>query len=175
MKSFIVRSFAGALVACAATGAAMAQQSNNQVAVSTAWSVFEEKSPRECWAVSAPTKTVNTRDGRNVEAKRGDILLMTFFRPGSGVNGQVAFTGGYPFAKGSTVDVVISGKKYEMFTEGEWAWPATAADDAKLITALKGGSEAKLSARSGRGTITNDTFSLAGYTAAVGEAQKRCK
>ncbi|QIE45853.1 hypothetical protein G5B38_10135 [Pseudohalocynthiibacter aestuariivivens] len=157
-------------------GSALAQdESSNQVAANTAWSVFVDADPKECWAVSAPTETVNTRGGRVVAVRRGEILFMTFFRPAAGVAGQVAFTGGYPFAPGSTVDVSISGDEFELFTEGEWAWPASAEDDAKIIAAMKRGADASLTARSSRGTQTKDTFSLLGYTAAMEEAQKRCK
>ncbi len=163
------------VLALTATGAWGQEESTNQVAAKTAWSVFEDKDPRECWAVSAPTETVNTKDGRVVAVRRGDILLMTFYRPDAGVKGQVTFTGGYPFAGGSTVNVNISGTQFEMFTEGEWAWPASTADDAKIIAALKRGASAVLTARSGRGTVTKDTFSLSGFTAAVEEAEKRCQ
>lgn len=165
---------AGALMALATQGTFAQEESTNQVAAKTAWSVFEDNDPKECWAVSSPTETVNTRDGRVVAVRRGDILLMTFFRPGAGVDGQVTFTGGYPFAGGSTVNVNVGGQEYEMFTEGEWAWPASTADDAKIIAALKRGASATLTARSSRGTITKDTFSLSGFTAAVEEAEKRC-
>ena len=175
MVSCIARGLAGALMALAATGAWAQEESTNQVAAKTAWSVFEDKSPRECWAVSSPTETVNTKDGRVVAVRRGDILLMTFFRPEAGVDGQVAFTGGYPFASGSTVNINIGGTEFELFTEGEWAWPASTADDAKIIAALKRGADAVLTARSSRGTQTKDTFSLMGYTAALDEAEKRCK
>ncbi|WP_454270219.1 hypothetical protein [Roseovarius sp. MBR-51] len=158
------------------TPAAQAQgTSTNQVATSTAWSVFEDNDPRECWAVSAPTESVNTKDGRVVAVRRGDVLLMTFFRPGAGVQGQITFTGGYPFAGGSTVNLNIGGSQFELFTEGEWAWPASSDDDAKVLAAMKRGADAVLTARSGRGTVTKDTFSLLGYTAAVEEAEKRCK
>jgi len=166
---------AGCLVALAIGSAVAQEESTNQVAAKTAWSVFEDNDPKECWAVSSPTETVNTKDGRVVAVRRGDILLMTFYRPGAGVQGQVTFTGGYPFAGGSTVNVNIGGEEYEMFTEGEWAWPASTADDAKIITALKRGASAVLTARSSRGTITKDTFSLSGFTAAVEEAETRCK
>lgn len=172
----IARIAAGlALAGAIATGVAAQGTSTNQVATSTAWSVFEESDPRECWAVSAPTETVNTRDGRVVAVRRGDILLMTFFRPGAGVQGQVTFTGGYPFAPGSTVNMRVGDESYEMFTEGEWAWPASAEDDGKILAAMKRGVDAVLTARSARGTQTKDTFSLLGYTAAVDEAEKRCK
>jgi len=42
------------------------------------------------------------------------------------------------------------------------------------VTAMKRGSEAVLTARSARGTKTQDTFSLLGFTAALDEAAKRC-
>lgn len=166
----------GFLAVAVAAGPALAQQaSTNQVAAKTAWSVFEDANPKECWAVSAPTETVNTKDGRVVAVTRSEILLMTFYRPGAGVDGQVTFTGGYPFASGSTVNMNIGGTQFELFTEGEWAWPASSSDDSKIIAAMKRGASAVLTARSGRGTQTRDEFSLSGYTAALEEAEKRCK
>ncbi|WP_101067496.1 invasion associated locus B family protein [Roseovarius salinarum] len=167
---------AGVALVLAGAGAAAQEQeeSTNQVAADTAWSVFEDQDPHECWAVSAPTKTVNTKDGRVVAVRRGDILLMTFYRPEAGVEGQVTFTGGYPFAEGSTVNIDIGGDEFELFTEGEWAWPASKAEDAKIIERMKAGADAVLTGISSRGTTTKDTFSLMGYTAAVEEAQERC-
>jgi len=72
------------------------------------------------------------------------------------------------------VNLKIDDNEFELFTEGEWAWPASAADDAKIVTAMKRGTEAVLTARSARGTQTKDTFSLLGFTAAIEEAEKRC-
>lgn len=166
---------AGTLLVLAGPPVFAQQASTNQVAAKTDWSVFEDKNPRECWAVSSPKETVNTKGGRVVAVKRSEILLMAFFRPDAGVEGQISFTGGYPFASGSTVNVDIDGNTFELFTEGEWAWPASPEDDRKILTALKRGSQAVLTARSGRGTQTKDTFSLSGFTAAVDDAEKRCK
>ncbi len=166
---------AGALAALVAFPISAQETSTNQVAAKTDWSVFEDKSPRECWAVSSPKETVNTKDGRVVAVNRSEILLMAFFRPDAGVAGQITFTGGYPFASGSTVNITVDGNSFELFTEGEWAWPASSSDDAKILAAMKRGAEAVLSARSGRGTNTKDTFSLSGFTAAVEDAEKRCK
>ena len=163
----------GAL-ALVASGAVAQEQSTNRVAAKTDWSVFVEDNPTECWGVSTPKEVVNTRDGRVVAVNRGQTLLMVFYRPSAEAKGQVAFTGGYPFASGSTVTMSISGNTYELFTEGEWAWPATTADDAKIIAAMKRGADATLTARSSRGTQTKDTFSLLGFTAAVEDAAKRC-
>lgn len=175
MNSIFARIMLSTVLAFGATGAIAQAQSTNRVAANTDWSVFVEDNPKECWAVSSPKETVNTKGGRVVAVRRGDILLFVFNRPGAGVKNQVTFTGGYPFANGSTVNLDINGTQFELFTDGEWAWPATPSDDAKIVTAMKRGSSAVLSARSGRGTTTKDTFSLLGFTAATEEAEKRCQ
>lgn len=173
MTSPIWRRTGAVLVALTAATGAFAQVSTNRVAANTDWSVFVEESPKECWAVTAPKETVNTKDGQPVSVRRGDILLFVTYRPGS-AQGEVSFTGGYPFASGSTVTLDVGGTTFELFTENEWAWSGSKEDDAKIIAALKGGSSAVLSARSGRGTQTKDTFSLLGVSAALDEAAKRC-
>jgi hypothetical protein len=162
-----------ALCLCA-TAAAAQEVSNNRVGANTDWSVFVEDNPKECWSVSVPTETVNTRDGRVVAANRGEILLMVFYRPDAGASGQVAFTGGYPFRDGSQVSVDIGGTAFSLFTDGDWAWPASPSDDAKLVAAMKRGATAVVTGVSSRGTTTKDTFSLLGFTAATEDAEKRC-
>ncbi len=158
---------------CATQGLAQ-ETTDNRVAATTDWSVFQETEPTECFAVSAPKESLNTRDGQPVEVSRGETLLFVFYRPGEGVDGQVTFTGGYPFAANSTVTLDIGGTQYTLFTEGEWAWPATAEDDARIVAAMRSGSSAILTGVSGRGTQTQDTFSLLGFTASVDEARTRC-
>lgn len=174
MKSLLGRALIGAAFAMAATVAG-AQESTNQVAVKTDWSVFTEENPKECWGVSKPKETVNTRNGQTVQARRGDILLFVTFRPGAGANGEVSFTGGYPFAPGSTVEVNVDGTTFNLITDGEWAWPGSPTEDGPILTALKRGTTAVITARSARGTVTKDTFSLRGFTAAMTEAEARCK
>lgn len=157
-------------------GIASAQQvSENIVSEQGDWAVYEDADPKECWAVAAPKETVNTKDGRVVTVTRSQMLLMTFYRPGAGVDAQVTFTGGYPFAPGSTVNLNVDGNEFELITQGEWAWPENKSADSKIVTAMKAGANAIVTGRSSRGTVTKDTFSLTGYTAAVTEAQSRCK
>jgi len=174
MNSLMRTALAGGLTALWALAAQAQQESTNNVAVKTDWNVFVETNPRECWGVSPPKETVNTRDGRVVAVNRGDIRLFVTFRPGDGTAGEVSFTGGYPFAEGSTVSVRIGDETYELFTENQWAWPASKEEDARLLAAMKRGAEAVVTARSSRGTTTKDTFSLMGFTAAMEEAERRC-
>ncbi|MCU0911157.1 MAG: invasion associated locus B family protein [Rhodobacteraceae bacterium] len=165
------------IAACAVllgTAAQAQDESTNRVGANTDWSVFVEGDPKECWAVSQPKETVNTRDGRVVAVRRGDILMFVTWRPGANVRGEVAFTGGYPFAPDSTVSLDIGGTVFELPVDGEWAYPASPEQDAQIVAAMKQGSQAVVSARSSRGTLTRDTFSLLGFTASVDDAAQRC-
>ena len=173
-RSYLATFTLGATAAITMAGAAMAQEVTNRVAADTDWAVFEVDSPKEFWAVTAPKETVNTRDGRVVSVRRGDILLFVTWRPEKSIAGEISFTGGYPFAEGSTVTMDISGTTFELFTEGEYAWPATPTEDQKIISAIKRGANAVLTARSSRGTQTKDTFSLLGATAMIEDAEQRC-
>ncbi len=175
MTSNVIKTVAAIAMVVAASGAT-AQESDNRVAAKTDWSVFVEDNPTQCWLVSAPKETVNTKDGRVVAVRRGEILLFVSYWPGSGVKGEVSFLGGYPFAENSTVTMEIGSSTFELFTstKDETAWPPTPADDSKIIIAMKRGAEAKITGLSGRGTKTEDTFSLLGFTAAIEEAEKRC-
>ncbi len=155
-------------------GAVLAQESTNRVAANTDWSVFVENDPKECWSVSKPKETVNTRDGRVVAVRRGDILLFVSYRPAANAKGEVSFTGGYPFKPDSTVSLTIGGQTFQLFTDGEWAWAAPE-DDPKIVAAMKKGADAVLVGVSARGTRTEDKFSLLGFTAAVDDAATRCK
>ena len=173
MKTNALRGMCAIAVLVAGLGTAGAQESTNVVATEGDWTVFAADNPKECWAVSPPKSTVNTRDGSTVEVTRGDIRLYVAYRPGQ--NGEVSFTGGYPFAPDSTVEVDVGGQKFNLFTEGESAWTGSPSDDERLISALRAGANVTVSGRSSRGTNTRDTFSLMGITAATNAARSRCQ
>ena len=176
MNSLIARTLGGATLALIAATGALAQESTNQVAVMTDWSVFtepKEGTPKECWAVTAPKASEASRDGKPVNATRSEILLFVTYRAG-GSKGEVSYTGGSPFAKDSTVKLDVDGTTYDLFTDGEYAWTTGAEQDAQIIAALKKGATATVVGVSGRGTQTKDTLSLRGVTAAIEDAAKRC-
>lgn len=175
MKHWLFGALAGTALA-ASSGLALAQsaESDNRVNTETDWSVFVEENPTQCWVVSTPRDTINTRDGAEVSVQRGEILMFVSYWPEQDRLGEVSFTGGYPFAEGSTVEVEIGQSGFELFTEGEMAWAASSEDDRAIIAAMRRGAEAVLTARSARGTQTEDTFSLLGFTAAIEDAEARC-
>ncbi len=174
MNNWAAISFSAFAFTAAALLPATAQETTPRVDAKTDWSVFVADDPTECWIVSSPKSTVNTKDGKVVAVNRSDILLFVSYRPGSNIAGEVSFTGGYPFKEGTTVNMKIGSASYELFVDGEYSWPASAEEDRKIATSMQRGATAILTAVSSRGTRTEDTFSLLGFTAALEEAQKRC-
>lgn len=171
-----LRTPVAAAVALFCAGPALAQ-SAERVAAHTDWSVFVAAEPKECYIVSPPTESVATRGGSKVEVQRGDIRLFVAFRPGDSVSNEVSFTGGYPFRDDSTVTLSVGSDSFTL-TPGqgdasEWAWTAPS-DDSRAVAAMRRGANAKLVGVSSRGTTTEDTFSLMGFTAAVEDAEQRC-
>ena len=139
---------------------------------------LRRRQPKECYIVSPPTSSAATRDGQPTEVQRGDIRLFVAFRPGENVSNEVSFTGGYPFREGSTVTLAVGGDSFTLTPgagdAGEWAW-TDPSDDSRVVAALRRGASAKVSGTSQRGTTTEDTFSLSGFTAAVEDAAARCQ
>jgi hypothetical protein len=166
---------AGALCAGLGLPATAQQESTNRVAAETDWSVFVEEDPRACWSVSSPKEWSASRNGQTVQVSRGDILLFVTYRPAQNVRGEISFASGYPFASDSTVSVQVGDQTFQLFTSGDWAWPANPDDDARLMNAMRSGTEAIITGTSARGTQTRDTFSLFGFTAAATEAERRCQ
>jgi len=154
---------------------AVAQEEVPRVALYTDWSVFNPTNPKECFIASAPTSTAAERGGQSVEVRRDAIRLYVASRPGDGTKNEIAFTGGYPFRDGSTVSVKIGNETFELFTEGEFAWPASPAEDGKIIASMQGGAKAEVRGVSSRGTTTIDTFSLIGFSDALKDSNGRCE
>lgn len=153
-------------------------QSAERAAAHNDWSVFVAGDPKECYIVSPPTKSTATRDGKAAEVQRGDIRLFVAFRPGENVTNEVSFTGGYPFRDGSTVKLAVGS---DTFTLGpgqgdaiEWAW-TDPSDDSNAVAAMRRGATATLTGTSSRGTVTEDSFSLSGFTAAIEDAARLCQ
>lgn len=174
----MIRTLAAAALAAAVSTPAMAQE-NSSVAAFRDWSVFNPSDPRECYIVTPPTRSEAKRGGKTVEVRRGDILMFVTIRPAQGVDKEVSFTGGYPFADDSKIKVDIGGEEFVMAPGSgdsrEWAWPPSPADDKTLVDAMRKGVDATVTAVSSRGTTTIDRFSLLGFTAALDKAEELCK
>lgn len=164
-----------AAVATLSTTPVLAQEKSQRVATFTDWSVFNPKDPVECYIASMPTASVAKRGGKTLDkVNRSDITLYISTRPAEKVTNEVSFSAGYPFRPNSSVSVKIGSDTFEFYVEGEVAWPDSPEEDKKVIAAMKKGSRAVVTGVSRRGTTTIDTFSLLGFTDALGDSGKRC-
>jgi hypothetical protein len=140
------------------------------------WPVYVQEDPQRCWIVSDPVGTTASRDGTDVSGNinRDTVLFFVSYWPDDGRMGEVSYTGGYPFADGSVVTVEVGDQSFELFTEGPMSWAGSPEADARLIAAMREGSEAVVTATSTRGTEVVDTFSLQGFDRAIDDASVRC-
>jgi hypothetical protein len=125
-----------------------AQESTNRVATMTDWNVFTEESPKECWGVSKPKETVNSRDGQPVRCGAATSCCSSPSAPASPA--RSALPAAIPLRR---LDRRSERRRqaFQLFTDGEWAWPGSAEDDAALLAALKAGTTAVLTREVGQG------------------------
>ena len=95
-------------------------------------------------------------------------------QPSISADGEVSFTGGYPFDPGKTVKLTVSGNTFILYVDGEWAWAGSPEEDRKIHEAFRRGATAIVTGISTRGTTTTDTFSLFGFAKAFEQARKLC-
>ncbi len=156
-----------ALVLCAVPALA---QGAKLIDVFNDWSAFveDEKGKPTCYAGSLPQKT----EGKYTE--RGDALILVTHRPAEKSFDVVSIQAGYIYRKGSEVAATIGDQGFELFTQGGNAWAKDSKIDRQIVAAMKGGKTLIVKGTSSRGTLTTDTYSLSGFTAAYGAMTKAC-
>ncbi|MFT6557830.1 MAG: invasion protein IalB [Sneathiella sp.] len=127
-----------------------------------------EGGKKVCYMLSRPNKSLP----QNV--KRGDIYLMVTYRPKSRSKEEVSHVTGYTYKNRSTVELAIGNRKFKLATDADVAWVPEGESDAKLISAMRRGAKVIVKGRSSRGTLTTDSYSLQGFTAAHKQIRKSC-
>lgn len=158
-----------ALTIAAATPAANAQQAET-LGVFEAWSAFKatEGGNPVCYIGAEPEKAEGDY------SKRGDTYMLVTQRPTEGAFDVVSVNAGYTYKEGSDVNVRIGGETFELFTDGGHAWARSPEADKALVGAMKRGLDMVIKGTSWRGTLTTDTYSLKGFTAAYNASRKAC-
>jgi len=118
-----------------------------------------------CYAASVPSKS----EGKYT--KRGDVFLLVSHRPADKMTGFVSMEAGYTYSTKAKITARIGGASFPMFADGELAF---AYEDSPLVEAMIRGQDMVVKGTSSRGTLTTDTFSLSGFTAAYKAASKAC-
>lgn len=156
-------SIVSGLMLLAGAGSAMAQ-SAQKMGQHGQWGTYSYQATngKVCYVLTVPT------DKQPTTLDHGDMFFFVSQRPGQSVSYEPQFIAGYNMKEGSKVTVTIDAKKFTMFTKGKSAWVENAAEEPVLIAAMKGGTEMKVQAQSGKGNATNYSFSLKGISAALG-------
>jgi invasion protein IalB len=127
-----------------------------------------------CFALSKPTSTVDNPPNRRTAAH--PVYLFVSSRPADKVRDEVSMLVTNYQLKGATdANVTIGNAAFVMYTQNDGAWVKNSADEAKLVDAMRKGSEMVVKATTSRGTQTTDTFSLKGVAQALDRVGQECR
>ncbi|MEH6404847.1 MAG: invasion associated locus B family protein [Sneathiella sp.] len=174
MKTLFIRKLSAAALATAlcltATLSVAATSDPRALGVFKDWQAYtwSESGKKICYMLSRPTKSLPKG------VKRGDIYLMITYRPKSKSKEEVSHVTGYTYKDKSVVSLAIGERQFKLATDSDVAWVPEGESDTKLISAMRKGSKLVVKGRSSRDTLTTDSYSLQGFTAAHKQIRKSC-
>ena len=165
LAAFVSQLLLGLLLAGPAAAQAIERISDHKD-----WSAFRYKEDGEtvCYMASTP------KQAEGDYTSRGDVFAIVTHRPASNRIGEVSINAGYTYKTESAVRLKIGPKSWDLFTNGASAWAPTAVDDKAIVKAMRAGSSMTVKGTSSRGTLTTDTYSLLGFSKALGAITKAC-
>lgn len=129
---------------------------------------FVDQGSKVCFMSSQPKK----QEGKFT--KRGEVFFFITHWAGEKTKDVVSVSAGYPYKEGSEASVVIDGKTFSLFTEGETAWAKDSTTDQDIASAVRKGSKLSVKGVSKRGTQTTDTYGLKGSADAYKKISEEC-
>lgn len=163
--------------AAIALGAGSAAADDNPVSLGQFkdWSAYTTNTDsygKVCYALAQPKSS----DPRNV--KRDPVYFLISDWPGRKTKAEPEVVPGYQYKDNSKVTVQVGSDKFQLFTKNDGdsgsAWVQETSDEARLIDAMRRGQEAIVTGTSSRGTLTRDSFSLSGISAALDKIHQSC-
>jgi len=128
---------------------------------------------RLCYALSEPLQTTPAN------LKRNQVFFLISTWPGRKIRNEPSVVPGYQYKEMGMAEVQIGSDKFNLFTQNEGqkggAWVDGAAEEQKLLDAMKRGSAMSVTGTSSRGNLTRDNYSLAGLSAALEKIDMTCK
>jgi hypothetical protein len=170
----MIRLFTGLLLVAALSPMTMAAEGSLLLGQSRDWSAYSATADdrQVCYALSQP----HASEPRG--AKRGPIYFLISDWPSRHAKGEAEIVTGYKYKDGATVTVDVGNQKFAFFTrndgENGTAWLLSLADTQHLIDAMAHGSTALVTGTSARGTVTRDTYNLAGLDEALNKIHASC-
>ena len=107
------------------------------------------------------------------EKNRGDFYILVYKNIGS-PDTIVQIEAGYDYKIGPDIIVQIDKGSYVFYTTKDLPDAAWTEEDSKVIFAMKKGLNMTVTGESSRGTITNDIYTLNGFTASYNKLTEDC-
>ena len=173
---FISRVLLAGIFATATLPPAIAAEPATLLGVTKDWSAFTTGSggSKICYALAKPVSSDPKK------AKRDPVYFIITDWPGRKpkTKSEPEAVPGYLYKDGATVAVQVGGDKFEMFAKNDAgagaAWVRERADEVRLIEAMKKSKQLVVTGTSQRGTVTHDTYSLAGLSDALQKIHEAC-
>ena len=124
-----------------------------------------------CFALAKPASSKTNPANR----PRDPAYAFVSTRPAEKVANEVSFMIGYAVKPGSESTLEVGGASYAMYTQGDGLWIKNAAEEEKMVEAMRKSSDVVVKGVSAKGTETIDTFSLKGLSQALDQLAKDCR
>lgn len=124
-----------------------------------------------CFALAKPVSSKTNPPNR----PRDPAYAFVSTRPSEKVNNEVSIMIGYQLKPGSESTLAVGGATFAMYTQGDGIWIKNAADEERLVEAMRKAGDATVKGVSSKGTETTDTFALKGLAQALDKLSQTCR
>lgn len=124
-----------------------------------------------CFALGRPQESKTNPAGK----PRDPTYMFIASRPSENVRNEVSVTIGYSFKAGADATIEIGPAKFAMYTQSDGAWIKNAAEEGRMVEAMRKGSDLVVTGTSARGTHSTDRYTLKGLSQALDRASQECK
>jgi invasion protein IalB len=124
-----------------------------------------------CFALAKPSSSKTNPPNR----PRDPAYAFVSTRPAEKVVNEVSIMIGYALKPGSESSLEVGGAAYAMYTQGDGLWIKNAAEEERLVDAMRKSADATVKGVSAKGTETTDTFSLKGLAQALDRLAQDCR
>jgi invasion protein IalB len=124
-----------------------------------------------CFALAKPSSSKTNPPNR----PRDPAYAFVSTRPAEKVANEVSVMIGYTLKPGSESLLEVGGASYSMYTQGDGLWIKNAAEEERMVEAMRKSADATVKGVSAKGTETTDIFSLKGLSQALDKIAQDCR
>ena len=124
-----------------------------------------------CFALAKPSSSKTNPPNR----PRDPAYAFVSTRPAEKVANEVSIMIGYTLKPGSDSTLEVGGGSYAMYAQGDGLWIRNAAEEERMVDAMRKSADVTVKGMSAKGTETTDTFSLKGLSQALDRLAQDCR